>query len=78
MADRRLMAEGKLPLDWGMAENLAYATLLSEGFSVRISLRRKTTTTLASTVPCYISPPRPSQQPASLQSASTPVFRLYS
>ena len=37
MADRRLMAEGKLPLDWGMAENLAYATLLSEGFSVRIS-----------------------------------------
>ena len=37
MADRRLMAEGKLPLDWGMAENLAYATLLSEGYSVRIS-----------------------------------------
>ena len=37
MADRRLMAEGKLPLDWGMAENLAYATLLNEGYSVRIT-----------------------------------------
>src|SRR5262245_18865012 len=37
VADRRLMAEGKLPLDWGMAENLAYATLLNEGYSVRIS-----------------------------------------
>jgi 2-oxoglutarate dehydrogenase E1 component len=37
MADRRLMAEGKLPLDWGMAENLAYASLLNEGYSVRIS-----------------------------------------
>jgi len=35
--DRRLMADGKLPLDWGMAENLAYATLLAEGYSVRLS-----------------------------------------
>ncbi|NDB69039.1 MAG: hypothetical protein EB015_13730, partial [Methylocystaceae bacterium] len=26
IADRKLMAEGKLPLDWGMAENLAYAS----------------------------------------------------
>ena len=37
MSDRRLMAEGKLPLDWGMAENLAYATLLNEGYSIRVS-----------------------------------------
>jgi 2-oxoglutarate dehydrogenase E1 component len=37
MQDRRLMAEGKLPLDWGMAESLAYATLVHEGYAVRIS-----------------------------------------
>ncbi len=35
--DRRAMGEGKLPFDWGMAENLAYATLLTEGYGVRIS-----------------------------------------
>jgi len=35
--DRRLMGEGKLSLDWGMAENLAYAGLLSDGFPIRIS-----------------------------------------
>jgi 2-oxoglutarate dehydrogenase E1 component len=37
IADRRLMGQGKLPVDWGMAENLAYASLLRDGFSVRIS-----------------------------------------
>lgn len=37
IADRRLMGEGKLPLDWGMAENLAYAALLKDNFPVRIS-----------------------------------------
>jgi 2-oxoglutarate dehydrogenase E1 component len=37
VADRRAMGEGKIPLDWGMAENLAYATLLDEGYGVRIS-----------------------------------------
>lgn len=37
MDDRRAMAAGKLPIDWGMAENLAYATLLIEGYGVRVS-----------------------------------------
>jgi len=37
IADRRQMAQGQLPIDWGMAENLAYAALLKEGFPVRIS-----------------------------------------
>jgi 2-oxoglutarate dehydrogenase E1 component len=37
MDDRRKMAAGALPLDWGFAENLAYATLLKEGHQVRIS-----------------------------------------
>ena len=37
LADRRLMGQGKMPVDWGMAENLAYASLLKDGFSVRIS-----------------------------------------
>lgn len=37
IADRRAMGEGKLPLDWGMAENLAYASLLKDGYPVRIS-----------------------------------------
>jgi len=35
--DRRVMARGELSLDWGMAENLAYATLLTEGYPVRLS-----------------------------------------
>jgi 2-oxoglutarate dehydrogenase E1 component len=35
--DRALMAQGTLPLDWGMAENLAYASLLIDGYAVRLS-----------------------------------------
>ncbi len=35
--DRRAMGEGRHAVDWGMAENLAYATLLAAGFNVRIS-----------------------------------------
>jgi 2-oxoglutarate dehydrogenase E1 component len=35
--DRIAMAHGELSLDWGMAENLAYATLLTEGYPVRFS-----------------------------------------
>jgi 2-oxoglutarate dehydrogenase E1 component len=37
MDDRKLMGQGKLPVDWGMAENLAYASLLSAGYDIRIS-----------------------------------------
>jgi 2-oxoglutarate dehydrogenase E1 component len=35
--DRAAMGKGELALDWGMAENLAYATLLTEGYAVRLS-----------------------------------------
>ncbi|MDO8703648.1 MAG: 2-oxoglutarate dehydrogenase E1 component [Sulfuricaulis sp.] len=34
---RRKMAAGAMPLDWGFTENLAYATLLKDGFGVRLS-----------------------------------------
>ncbi len=37
VADRRKMAAGEQPLDWGMAENLAYASLLDKGVNVRLS-----------------------------------------
>jgi 2-oxoglutarate dehydrogenase E1 component len=34
---RKQMAAGKQPVDWGMAETLAYASLLSNGYDVRLS-----------------------------------------
>jgi 2-oxoglutarate dehydrogenase E1 component len=37
IAERRAMAEGAQPLDWGMGESLAYATLLDQGIGVRLS-----------------------------------------
>jgi 2-oxoglutarate dehydrogenase E1 component len=36
MEERRRMTEGEIPLDWGFAELLAYATLLEEGFKLRL------------------------------------------
>lgn len=35
--DRAAMGRGELPFDWGMGENLAYASLLAQGFDIRIS-----------------------------------------
>jgi 2-oxoglutarate dehydrogenase E1 component len=37
ISNRAKMAAGELPLDWGMAESLAYASLLDDGVAVRIS-----------------------------------------
>ncbi|GAB3683961.1 2-oxoglutarate dehydrogenase E1 component [Salinisphaera aquimarina] len=35
--DRRKMAAGGLRVDWGFAEHMAYASLLDDGFNVRLS-----------------------------------------
>jgi 2-oxoglutarate dehydrogenase E1 component len=35
--DRRKMAAGALPINWGMAELLAYATLLEDGYPIRMT-----------------------------------------
>ncbi len=35
--DRLLMAKGEQPINWGFAETLAYATILKQGHSVRIT-----------------------------------------
>ncbi|HEV7136740.1 MAG TPA: 2-oxoglutarate dehydrogenase E1 component, partial [Steroidobacteraceae bacterium] len=36
MANRKKMLAGETPLDWGCAETLAYASLVEDGFSVRL------------------------------------------
>jgi 2-oxoglutarate dehydrogenase E1 component len=35
--DRAAMSEGELPLDWGMGEHLAFASIVSGGYAVRIT-----------------------------------------
>ncbi len=35
--DRKAMGRGDLPADWGFGENLAYASLVAQGFGVRLS-----------------------------------------
>lgn len=35
--DRRKMASGAMPINWGMAETLAYATILEQGLRVRLT-----------------------------------------
>lgn len=37
IADRANMGRGEQPLDWGMAEHLAFASLVSSGYPVRIT-----------------------------------------
>ncbi len=37
LADRAAMGRGELNLDWGMGEHLAFATLVSSGYAVRIT-----------------------------------------
>ena len=37
MDDRRKMAAGQMMLDWGFAETLAYASLLDEGYEIRLT-----------------------------------------
>ena len=35
--DRKLMTASKIPINWGFAESMAYATLLSEGYPIRLT-----------------------------------------
>ncbi|GAB6079412.1 2-oxoglutarate dehydrogenase E1 component [Hydrogenophilus thermoluteolus] len=35
--DRKAMGRGEIPADWGFGENLAYASLVAQGFGIRLS-----------------------------------------
>ncbi|HAL41049.1 MAG TPA: hypothetical protein DCP57_01305, partial [Gammaproteobacteria bacterium] len=37
LEDRHRMAAGAMPVNWGMGEVMAYATLLDEGYPVRLT-----------------------------------------
>ncbi len=37
LRERQAMGRGEMALDWGMAEHLAFASLLSSGYSIRLS-----------------------------------------
>lgn len=37
VSERNEMAQGNKPVDWGMAELLAYGSLISEGYSIRLT-----------------------------------------
>ena len=37
LEDRRKMAAGALPINWGFAETMAYATLLEQGYPIRLT-----------------------------------------
>lgn len=37
LEDRRKMAAGAMPMNWGFAENLAYASLLKDGYPIRLT-----------------------------------------
>lgn len=37
MDSRKKMAKSELPIDWGFAETMAYASLLKDGFDIRLS-----------------------------------------
>jgi 2-oxoglutarate dehydrogenase E1 component len=37
ISDRKKMANGEIPMDWGFAETMAYASLVDDGYRVRLS-----------------------------------------
>ena len=41
MENRQKMLDGEVQGDWGFAENLAYATILDDGYSIRLSANNR-------------------------------------